>query len=63
VATGRHILHLVALGDDAGASSEGGGDPAADRTLLDNGVVSVVGVTVPGIAPVGDPVLELSAGK
>jgi 5'-nucleotidase len=63
VATGRHVLDLVALGDDAGTSSEGGGGPAVDRTLLDGGIVSVVGVTVPGIAAVGGPVLELSAGE
>jgi 5'-nucleotidase len=61
VAAGRYVLDLVALGDGSAAGSDGASDPLADRTLLDAGTVTVVGVGVPAIVPVGGPVLELGA--
>jgi len=52
VVDGRHVLGLVAAGDASVAGREG--RPATDRELLDNGMVTVMGVTPPGVVPVGE---------
>ncbi len=61
VTDGRHVLDLVALGDGSTDRSDGAGESVTDRMLLDAGTVTVVGVSVPAVVPVGDPVLVLDA--